>query len=268
MYCSKVFNQKFKHSTLFLSVPYTSMKRLFFLSALTGIVALFGSTASAQYEDDPNNYDNYYDYDTTQNTNDNYDQGYDNYDNYDDYDQKPEGNKKAEKKPYVRIEMPYDTLTELITYTEVIVQEESYYDSLYWRAKRYLKQKFDLRDRDFDEESEKNMDKIIMTLQIPYMMKPNKFSEKEVGKLEFQLALRFKDGKYKYDIDHLRHNMPENAAGSTQPEYVYLEYYMRAERNIIYHDKLLRSADRQINVLIKEIKKALREPIIIDEDDW
>lgn len=225
-----------------------------------------GSPLFAQYEDDTNGYDNYYDYESTDSTADPYaDYNYDNYDPVGTSD-KP---KKPEKKPYVRIEMPYDTITELITYTEVVVQDESYYDSLYWRAKRFLKTNFSLKDKDFKEAEEKNnMEKIIMTLNLPYEMKKNKYVTENVGKLEFKLALRFKDGKYKYDIDHLKHNMPENASGSSTPEYVYLEYYSKAERNIVYHDQLLRSANRIIIKLINDIKKALKEPVIIDEDDW
>ncbi|MBI1221904.1 MAG: DUF4468 domain-containing protein [Bacteroidetes bacterium] len=238
---------------------------VFALSALF-LLIIGSSKASAQYEDDGTGYDNYYDYeqnpDSTQD-------GYDGYDQYDPYygSEEDQPKKKPEKKPYVRITMPYDTITEMITYTGIIEQEDSYYDSLYLRAKKYLISKFDLNDKDF-KESAINMDKIIMTLKMPYEMQKNKFVTESVGKLEFKLALRFKDGKYKYDIDHLKHLLPENAAGRTQPEYAYLEYYMRAERNIIYNDLLLRAADKEINALIGEIKKALREPVIIDEDDW
>ncbi|TNE80878.1 MAG: DUF4468 domain-containing protein [Bacteroidetes bacterium] len=239
-----------------------------------GAFLLTSTPLFAQNEDDANGYDNYYDYDSPDSsaTDSGYDEGYDNYDNYDPYassNSSSDQTKKPEKKPYVRIEMPYDTITELITYTEVVVQDESYYDSLYWRAKRFLIGQFELKDKDFKEAEEKNnMEKIIMTLQLPYELKKNKYVTENVGKLEFKLALRFKDGKYKYDIDHLKHNMPVAAAGKNQPEYVYLEYYMRAERNIIYHDQLLRSANRILNKLIVDIKKALKEPVLIDEDDW
>lgn len=224
---------------------------------------LIANPAIAQYEDDNTGYDNYYDVD---NPDSNQNQsGYDAYDPY--YDGAEAAPKKPEKKPYVRITMPYDTLTELITYTGVIEQEDSYFDSLYLRAKNFLISKFDLRDKDF-KETATNMDKIIMTLKMPYLMHTNKYVTTDVGKLEFKLALRFKDGKYKYDIDHLKHVMPLNAAGNTQPEYAYLEYYIRAERAVIYNDLLLRAANKEINSLIGEIKKALKEPIFVDEDDW
>lgn len=267
MQCLKIFIENFVDTCIFSLRITPTMKHGLFAIAALFLLTIGSSTAYAQYEDDGTGYDNYYDYednpDSTQN--DDYNDGYDEYDPY--YGQEEDKPKKPEKKPYVRITMPFDTITELITYTGIVEQEDSYYDSLYIRAKRYLIGKFDLKDKDF-KESAVNMDKIIMTLKLPYSMQKNKFVEENVGNLEFKLALRFKDGKYKYDIDNLKHLMPENAAGKTQPEYAYLEYYVRSERNIIYNDKLLRSADRQINTLIDEIKKALREPVIIDEDDW
>lgn len=243
----------------------TMKPSLFALSALI-LLIISSPKAFSQEEGDNTGYDNYYDYESNpDSTEDPSEYGYDNYDPYyDDEDDKP---KKPEKKPYVRITMPFDTITELITYTGIVEQEDSYYDSLYLRAKRYLMSKFSLKDKDF-KESSMDMDKIIMTLNLPYHMQRNKYVIQDVGKLEFKLALRFKDGKYKYDIDQLKHLLPENAAGRTQPEYTYLEYYVRSERGVIYNDQLLRAADKQINSFIGEIKKALKEPIEIDEDDW
>lgn len=242
---------------------WTTMKpSLIALSAL--FLLIIGSpNVFAQEEGDNTGYDNYYESnpDSTGNPSEY------GYDDYDPFVEEDDDKKKPEKKPYVRIVMPYDTITELITYTGIVEQEESYYDSLYLRAKLYLMTKFNLKDKDF-KESAVGMDKIVMTLNLPYHMQKNKYVVQEVGKLEFKLALRFKDGKYKYDIDQLKHLMPENAAGKTQPQYTYLEYYMRSEKTVIYNDLLLRAADKQINSLIGEIKKALKEPVIIDEDDW
>lgn len=237
------------------------------LIAIAATFALFlvTSPAFSQNEEDNTGYDNYYDTESNPDSlvTPEEEGGYDEYDPYEE-DGKT---KKPEKKPYVKIIMPYDTITELITYTGIVEQQDSYYDSLYLRAKRYLIDKFKLKEKDF-KETALNMDKIVMTLQLPYIMQRNKHMQDNVGNLEFKLALRFKDGKYKYDIDHLKHNLPLNAAGQTTPQYAYLEYYMRAEKSIVYNDQLLRAADRSINKLIEEIKKALKEPVIIDEDDW
>lgn len=248
---------------IFLFNLTQNMKHIL-LALVAFIFVSFGNNLSAQDGDDTG-YDNYYDYEDSSE----YEEGYEGYEDYDGYDPygEEEKPKKPEKKPYVRIVMPYDTITELITYTGIVEQQDSYYDSLYLRAKRYLMNRFSLKDKDF-KETAIEMDKIIMTLNLPYEVPRNKFVKENVGNLEFKLALRFKDGKYKYVIDHLKHVMPPNNSGSTQFNYAYLEYYMSHEKNIIYNDQLLRAADKQINSLIGEIKLALKEPVIIDEDDW
>ncbi len=216
--------------------------------------------AFAQQEGD--GYENYYDVPNPDST------GEEVYsEEYYEGEEDPTKPKKKERKPYVRITMPYDTITELITYTDVVIQDESYIDSLYLRSKKYLMEKFKLSEKDF-KESAKDMDKLIFTVSVPYYMQKNKYVKEEVGTLQFRLTLRFKDGKYKYVIDNLRHNMPANAAGARKAEYVYLEYYMRHDKNIIHNDLLLRAADAEINKIVKEIKKALREPVLVDEDEW
>jgi hypothetical protein len=229
------------------------------------ILLVIGNKVEAQNGTSPGGYDNYYDYENNPDSTVTPEEG--GYDDYDPFSNDPKKPKKTEKKPYVRIVMPFDTITELITYAGVVETEESYYDSLYLRAKRYLMSRFSLKDKDF-KETALEMDKIIMTLNLPYKVQRNKFVMDDVGNLEFKLALRFKDGKYKYIINHLKHILPTNSSGSTQRDYAYLEFYTKTERNMIYNDFLLRAADKQINSLIGEIKLALREPIIVDEDDW
>jgi hypothetical protein len=229
-----------------------------------GLISLFflAAPAFSQTEED-SGYDNYYDYENPDSS-----EGYDEYDPY-YFEEKNDAPKKPEKKPYVRIEMPYDTITELITYTEVVEQEEeySYIDSLYLRTKKYLIQKFKLNEKDF-KESAASMEKISLTLNMPYLVQRNKYVAEPVGQLEFKLTFRFKDYRYKYLINNLKHNLPPGASGSREKEYVYLEYYMRSDKNIIGNDRLLRAANHEINKLIKEFKKFLKDPVIIDEDDW
>lgn len=229
-----------------------------FLPALLfiGLVS-FSFQAVAQVEGEEG-YDNYYNPDSTGGEED-YSET-----NPDDYNEDG-SSKKPDKKPYVRIVLPYDTLTELVTYTNIVEQPDSYLDSLYLRSQRYIMQKFKLDEKAF-KESSKDMEKIIMTLNMPFHMKINKFVVQQSGTLEFQLALRFKDGKYKYKIDHVKHNLP--GKGTKPGDYVYIEYYMNSARNIVGNDKILRAADAEINKVINEILKALQEPVTVDEDDF
>lgn len=230
-------------------------RKICFVTSLICFLAFSVSNARAQGE----GYENYYD--VTQPDSNEY-----NFGGEEEYFPSDDKVKKPEKKPYVRITMPFDTITELITYTEVVVQDESYYDSLYWRTKKFVQHKFNI-DEKFFKESMKDMDKIVVVCSMPYFQYKNKYVKESVGTLEFKLTIRFKDGKYKYTIDNFKHILPVNASGR-KAEYVYMEYYMRQERNIIYNDQMLRSVNFEMLKLIAELKKALREPAVVDEDDW
>jgi hypothetical protein len=206
--------------------------------------------------------------------------------NYDYYDENIDGGsydydyndaapddapKKAPKKPYVRIKMPIDSISELITYDSVIVQDESYYDSLYIRAKRWVTTKW------FPDEKAKNLPKLFaedvqyekfkVKLTLPMKVRYNKFSVDEYGKIEFNLTMRFKDGKFRYTITNLVHQLPETS-DKKDINYVYMEYYMKSERNIVGYDRFLRGADGALRKIVTEMAKAMREPVEVDDDDW
>jgi hypothetical protein len=57
-------------------------------------------------------------------------------------------------------------------------------------------------------------------------------------------------------------------AGSTKANRNYFEYYYTSITNIRQNDAVLRAADKDVNELINSYKAALREPKVIDEDDW
>lgn len=179
---------------------------------------------------------------------------------------KEDAPKKPEKKPYVRIVMPYDTISELITYTEIIEQPDSYVDSLYLRAKKYLERYGKLKQKDFTEDL--LYEKIVTDVTVPLVIRVNKYSKVRNGDLKFKLTIRFKDGRYKYDVNNLVHLLPPSNLGKKTQQYVYCEYYMTSTRNIIGSDQILRAADFQVQKIIGEIKKALKEPVLVDEDDW
>lgn len=226
-----------------------------FLLLGSGINALH-----AQVEEDQTGYDNYYNTPGAEN-------GDSTAAEYDFDDENEVTKKVAEKKPLERITMPFDTITELITYVGVVEQEDSYYDSLYLRAMKYMMQRFNLSNKDF-KTSKADMNKISMVVTMPLEIQMNKFVKENNGELQFELKFWFKDGKYKYEIDHLRHNLPVMASGSRTVDYVYLEFYMKSDKNVVNNDKLLRAANDQVNLVVKEIKKALREPKTKDEDEW
>lgn len=178
---------------------------------------------------------------------------------------------KKEKRPYVRIIMPFDSIKELITYTEIIEQEDSYVDSLYLRAKGWAVRSFSVENnakvlKTFFKEDQL-YEKITFEAEVPLFVKYNTYSSKQNGTLRFKMIVRFKDGRYKFDVTNLVHYLPKGNVKKEQ-EYVYLEYYMTAERNIIPNDLILRAADRQVRKMSDNFKRAMREPIEVDEDDW
>lgn len=206
--------------------------------------------------------------------------------NYDYYDENIDGSdmaggekkeeKKEEKKPYVRIKVPVDTLTELITYEEVILQDASYYDSLYLRAKRWINTNWGVANATKKNDVKKNeklysddvlYEKFKAKVSVPLRVRYNKYSSSDYGQLQFTINMRFKDGRYKYTITNLVHLLPETSA-EKDINYVYMEFYMKSEKNVATFDRYLRAADGSIQKLIKELQKYMREPIEKDEDDW
>jgi hypothetical protein len=221
-------------------------------------------------EADSNNYD-YYDENIDGN-----DYQYDDYDDLYGDNKKKDEPKKPERKPYVRIKVPVDTITELITYEDVVIQDESYYDSLYIRAKRWIHTKwgvpFATKRRDKKDNEELYVDDVLyekfkVKVTKPLVVRYNKYSKSEYGKLQFTITMRFKDGKYKYTITNLTHILPETSI-QKDINYVYMEFYMKSERNIRKYDQFLRAADGSIQLLVKDMRKFMREPPEIDEDDW
>jgi hypothetical protein len=79
--------------------------------------------------------------------------------------------------------------------------------------------------------------------------------------------MRFKDGKFKYTFTNLTHLLPETS-DKKDINYVYMEFYMRSDRNVQNYDRYLRGADAAIKKMVTELKRAMREPAEVDEDDW
>lgn len=196
--------------------------------------------------------------------------------NFEGTDDKPDEPKKPEKKPYVRIKLPMDTITELISYESVIAQETSYSDSLYIRGKRwviskwgvpYATKKKDMKDNEAMFIEDLMYEKFKAVLKVPLRVRYNKFSSSDYGELRFTLTMRFKEGKYKYTITNLTHLLPETS-DKKDINYVYMEFYMKSERNIVTYDRYLRGADGAIQKMVKEMLKFMKEPAEVDEDDW
>lgn len=193
-------------------------------------------------------------------------------------------------KPYVRIKMPYDTVTELLTYMGVVPFKPFTYpdnstiesgdiDSLYVRARKYLLKKYgkapnakDPKDNIFDKtvlvkESKPDGDvgSIIITPTIPMLIYPTKYYTTEQGTLTFRIEIRVKEDKYKYKVTNFVHHTIDKYG---KPVDTYMEYYYNSKNNPRGYDTYLISIDRLVKQMVKDLGKVMPDPIVKDEDDF
>lgn len=166
-------------------------------------------------------------------------------------------------KPYERILLNIDSSTNLITYYGVIEQEESGSDSLYLRAKKWVLNTF---GKDVKLELDKRNQKLTYVVGVPAYAYTSKYSRRNIGRFEFKLILLIKEGRYRYQISNLVHESVKPADGKGTRNY--FEYYYTSTTRVRENDIVLRNADKDILALIESLKRAMREPIQVDEDDW
>jgi hypothetical protein len=171
-------------------------------------------------------------------------------------------------KPYERVVLNIDTLTNLITYAGIVEQEESSSDSIYGRAKTWANKVFAANQKDpkFLYEIDKKNQKLVINGVIPAYSYANKYTRQPIGTYQFKLTLLIKEGRYKYTITNLVHEGPKPNVGT--PQRSYFEYYYTTTTNIKGVDSILRYADKDIQKMIENLKKSLKEQLLVDEDEW
>lgn len=167
-------------------------------------------------------------------------------------------------RPYERIVLYIDSTTNLISYYGIIEQEESTSDSLYIRAKRWVSTYI---GKDVKLEVDKRNQKLTYVGTIPAYAYMNKYSKRPIGKYEFRITFLIKEGRYKYVITNLVHESVKPSDGSKSSRN-YFEYYYTSTTKVRENDTVLRNADKDINKMIDSMIAAMREPVIVDEDDW
>lgn len=180
----------------------------------------------------------------------------------------PEENGEEEQvvvKPYERIKLSIDSITNLISYGGVVEQEETGSDSLYVRAKRWAQNRFAKGSKSIFEIDKKNQ-KIVMNGYITAYAYGSKYAKRDIGQFQFKLTLWIKEGRYKYQVSNFVHVgiKPNNGEAPRN----YFEFYYNSPTNVKGYDKILRAADQDVNKLIEEFKKYMKDPIIVDEEDW
>jgi hypothetical protein len=167
-------------------------------------------------------------------------------------------------RPYERIVLYIDSTTNLITYNGVIEQEDSGSDSLYLRAKKWAQLTF---GKEVKVEVDKRNQKLVYIGSIPAYAYMSKYTKRDIGRFEFKITFLIKEGRYKYQITNLVHESVKPSAGG-KGNRNYFEYYYTSTTRIRENDIILRNADKDIQKMIEGIIIALREPVIVDEDDW
>jgi hypothetical protein len=254
------------------------MRRLFLL-----IFTAFCIQIQAQTETDTTNpYGESQNFDTT-----NYSDSF--YETSTTASNEPEFDKKPAFKPYERFKAPMDTITELVTYTGIVpftpltndVYDGGTIDSLYWRAKKYLMQKYikdyragkSSKDMVFpkdmlieDYKPDGDVGRIIIKVNAPLMVKNNPYSTSQNGTVTFKIDIRVKEDKYKYRFTNFVHNTIEK--GTEKPVHTYVEYYVNTNRGIRANDYVLVAIDTMVKDMLKDLYKVMKDPVVLDQDDF
>ena len=168
-------------------------------------------------------------------------------------------------KPYERIVLHIDSVTNLITYLGVVEQEETGSDSLYTRAKRWATARFGKSEKGVFELDKKNQKLIIKGTLTAYNYN-SKYTKRAIGKYEFKVTVWIKEGRYKYQISNLVHEgIKPNNGNATRN---YFEFYNTSNKAVKTYDKILRDADTDIKKLMADFEKCMKDPVIVDEEDW
>lgn len=180
--------------------------------------------------------------------------------------------------PYQRVKLYVDSVTELITYQEVVEEDKCDYctqDSLYLRTKKWLLEKFYPGKKEFPKDVfiiDKVNEKITFLVRIPLMLKRNEYSINQRGELEFQLTIWYQEGRYKYRINNFVHWEQIMGQKPGTLSKTYMEFYLTGKHNIIGNDKVLIATDNYVNAFIKEMKMKLTDSPMIryleEENDW
>ena len=106
--------------------------------------------------------------------------------------------------------------------------------------------------------------RITLRPTVPLFIKNNSFSNTPAGSITFNFEIRVKEDKYKYKFSKFVHNTVEK--GTEKQIKTYLEYYANNNRGFKGTDQILLAVDRMVKELVKELGKAMKDPIVLDQD--
>lgn len=186
--------------------------------------------------------------------------------------------KKVVKKPYVRFIPPYDSTLEMIVYQAIIevVDRDGYeveIDTIYGRAQKWLAAEFgkDLKkvtaQNGINEKAGEMEYKIKVLADFPCVIEPNEFTKFTSGTVKYEMEIRVRDGRYRYAVKNLVH-IADPRPGEKEGVKTYFEYLMKTKNDVKDSDQVLIAADKKINLMMSELKKACNTAPIEEDDEW
>lgn len=176
-------------------------------------------------------------------------------------------------KPFERLILNVDSVTNLITYVGIVEpsdintnpDETTSSDSLYLRAKRWAVRKFAGGAKNLFDVDKRNV-KIVINAWMPAYAYSNRYTKRDVGKYEFKMTIWIKEGRYKYQLSNFVHEALKSNEGAVVRNY--FEYYYTSPNSVKGNDATLRYADKDIHRLIEDFKKHMKDPVVVDEEEW
>lgn len=155
-------------------------------------------------------------------------------------------------------DIPYDTITKLITYKEVVRQKGTN-DELYLRAIEWISATYKNAERVTSKRDRANgLIEGIARFKINYTDKDG--SKNDAGNISYVILLECKDGRYRYTFNGFNLDLQSRFA---------IEKWLN-KKDVSYNpswDKYLKDVDTFMKSLIAGLKKAMLPPVIID-DTW
>ena len=163
--------------------------------------------------------------------------------------------------------LPIDSITNLITYTEVVKadsnQAELYSRAREWFAKAY-KSSTNVIQMD-DKENGKIIGKALMQVYFHSLG-----SDHESGYINYTILVYLKDKRYKYEINNFYHTGQYNTDGNRVPDFGTCEEMLREKRKARQKtfNYFLKQMDENIKALIVSMKESMAKKSSVTKDDF
>ena len=172
-----------------------------------------------------------------------------------------------------KITMPIDSITNLITYSEVVTIDSVSKNELYSRAREWFAKTFN-SSKSVIQMDDKENGKIIgkASMHVYHKALGSNFPS---GYINYTISVYLKDGRYKYEINGFNHIGELIKGGNRIPDYGPCEKMINTTDKVMgisyqkTYNYYLHQVDENINALVSDLKSALSNKIKNTEsDNW